>query len=65
LLNRNEEFSRCKEGNLSAVQAAIREGKIACRYQTSIDHLDRIEAKVEPMDMERTMMMSVVDLSKQ
>jgi thioredoxin reductase/Fe-S-cluster-containing dehydrogenase component len=65
LLNRNEEFSRCKEGNLSAVQAAIREGKIACRYQTSIDHLDRIEAKAEPMDMERTMMMSVVDLSKQ
>jgi CRP-like cAMP-binding protein/thioredoxin reductase/Fe-S-cluster-containing hydrogenase component 2 len=35
LINRNEEFARCKEGNLSLVLAAIKEGKIECRYGTS------------------------------
>ena len=47
LLNRNAEFSRCKEGNLSAVQAAIRENLLACRYGTSIDHLEAL-AKADP-----------------
>ncbi len=64
LLNRNEEFSRCKEGNLSAVQAAISAGKLACRYSTSIDHIDPVEIKVQEIDMNRTMMVSVVDLSR-
>ena len=64
LLNRNEEFSRCKEGNLNNIQAAIREGKLACRYQTSIDHIDPIEVNAVEVDMNRTMMVSVVDLSK-
>ena len=35
LVNRNEEFTRCKEGNLALVLAAIREGRIDCRYGTS------------------------------
>ena len=35
LVNRNEEFARCKEGNLSLVLAAIREGRLECRYGTS------------------------------
>ncbi|HUP97993.1 MAG TPA: cyclic nucleotide-binding domain-containing protein [Usitatibacter sp.] len=35
LMNRNEEFARCKEGNLSLVLAAIKEGRIECRYGTS------------------------------
>ena len=35
LINRNEEFARCKEGNLSLVLAAIKEGRIQCRYGTS------------------------------
>jgi CRP-like cAMP-binding protein/thioredoxin reductase/Fe-S-cluster-containing hydrogenase component 2 len=35
LINRNEEFARCKEGNLSLVMAAIKEGRIECRYGTS------------------------------
>jgi CRP-like cAMP-binding protein/thioredoxin reductase/Pyruvate/2-oxoacid:ferredoxin oxidoreductase delta subunit len=35
LLNRNEEFARCKEGNLSLVLAAIKEGRIECRYGTA------------------------------
>ncbi|HXZ48001.1 MAG TPA: cyclic nucleotide-binding domain-containing protein [Usitatibacter sp.] len=35
LINRNEEFTRCKEGNLSLVMAAIKDGRIECRYGTS------------------------------
>ena len=35
LVNRNEEFARCKEGNLTLVLNAIKEGKIECRYGTS------------------------------
>ncbi|QJR15022.1 cyclic nucleotide-binding domain-containing protein [Usitatibacter palustris] len=35
LINRNEEFARCKEGNLSLILAAIKEGRIECRYGSS------------------------------
>ena len=35
LVNRNEEFARCKEGNLTLVMNAIKEGRIECRYGTS------------------------------
>ncbi|HEX4763015.1 MAG TPA: cyclic nucleotide-binding domain-containing protein [Usitatibacter sp.] len=35
LVNRNEEFARCKEGNLALVLAAIKENRIECRYGTS------------------------------
>ncbi len=35
LINRNEEFARCKEGNLTLVLNAIKEGKIECRYGTT------------------------------
>src|SRR5580765_573631 len=35
LINRNEEFARCKEGNLTLVLNAIKEGKIECRYGSS------------------------------
>jgi CRP-like cAMP-binding protein/thioredoxin reductase/Fe-S-cluster-containing dehydrogenase component len=35
LINRNEEFARCKEGNLSLVMEAIKQGRIECRYGTS------------------------------
>jgi len=35
LINRNEEFARCKEGNLALVLAAIKEGRLECRYGTS------------------------------
>src|SRR5688572_21239720 len=40
LVNRNEEFARCKEGNLALVLAAIREGRIECRYGTSAEQVD-------------------------
>ncbi|HEX7558223.1 MAG TPA: NAD(P)-binding domain-containing protein, partial [Usitatibacter sp.] len=41
LINRNEEFARCKEGNLSLVLKAIKEGRIDCRYGTSATKVER------------------------
>ena len=52
LINRNEEFARCKEGNLSLVLAAIKEGRIECRYGTS-------GIKVEPAAGEAPLAFSV------
>jgi CRP-like cAMP-binding protein/Fe-S-cluster-containing hydrogenase component 2/thioredoxin reductase len=46
LINRNEEFARCKEGNLALVLAAIKDGRIECRYGTSA-------ASVAPLAAER------------
>jgi CRP-like cAMP-binding protein/thioredoxin reductase/Fe-S-cluster-containing hydrogenase component 2 len=42
LINRNEEFARCKEGNLSLVLKAIKEGRIDCRYGTSATKVERV-----------------------
>lgn len=65
LLNRNAEFSRCKEGNLSAIQAAIRESRLACRYSTHIDHLEPADVESAPkVDLNATMAVQVADLSK-
>jgi CRP-like cAMP-binding protein/thioredoxin reductase/Fe-S-cluster-containing hydrogenase component 2 len=46
LVNRNEEFARCKEGNLSLVLAAIREGRIECRYGTTAVKVDAARGDV-------------------
>ncbi len=35
MINRGQEFARCKDANLSLVLAAIKEGKLECRYQAS------------------------------
>ncbi len=40
LINRNDEFARCKEGNLSAVMAAIKDGKLECRYGTRVESVE-------------------------
>ncbi len=40
LINRNEEFARCKEGNLALVLKAIKEGRIDCRYGSSAIRVD-------------------------
>jgi len=66
LLNRNAEFSRCKDGNLGGIQAAIREARLACRYSTSIDHIDSLEHVnlSQPADLNATMVVQAVDLSK-
>ncbi len=66
LLNRNAEFSRCKDGNLSAIQAAIREARLACRYGTSIDHLEAADvgSASQQINLNATMVVQAVDLSK-
>ncbi len=43
LINRNEEFARCKEGNLALVLKAIKDGRIECRYGTSAAKVERVE----------------------
>src|SRR6202163_4949951 len=43
MINRNDEFARCKEGNLSLVLAAIKDGKIECRYGTSVANVEMVE----------------------
>ncbi len=48
LINRNEEFTRCKEGNLSAVLTAIKEGRIECRYGTSAQRVELKETDAAP-----------------
>ncbi|HEX4944488.1 MAG TPA: cyclic nucleotide-binding domain-containing protein, partial [Usitatibacteraceae bacterium] len=46
LVNRNEEFTRCKEGNLTLVLGAIREGRIEIRYGTSAVRVERTGGEV-------------------
>jgi thioredoxin reductase len=43
MINRNEEFSRCKEGNLTLVLAAIQDGKIEIRYQAAAASVEAVE----------------------
>ena len=43
MINRNEEFSRCKEGNLTLVLAAIEDGRIECRYQAAAASVEAVE----------------------
>jgi len=40
MINRNDEFTRCKDGNLVAVLAAIKEGKIDCRFGTKVERVE-------------------------
>src|SRR3989338_680229 len=40
LINREEEFSRCKEVNFNLLQAAIKAGRIEPRVNTRIDYID-------------------------
>lgn len=43
MINRNEEFTRCKDGNLALILAAIKDGKLECRYGTSTAGVEMIE----------------------
>ena len=43
MINRNDEFTRCKDGNLVAVLAAIKEGKIDCRFGTKVERVELAE----------------------
>ena len=40
LINREEEFSRCKEGNFNLLQTAIKAGQIEIRLSAKIDYID-------------------------
>ncbi len=40
MINRNEEFTRCKDGNLAAITAAIKEGKVDCKFGTKADRVE-------------------------
>ncbi len=40
LVNRNEEFNRCKDGNLNLLNAAVKEGKMETRVSTSVNRVD-------------------------
>lgn len=40
LINREEEFSRCKEVNFNLLQAAIKAGRIETRVSAKISHID-------------------------
>ena len=42
LINRNEEFARCKEGNLTLVLNAIKEGRVECRYGTAPSGVEEV-----------------------
>ena len=44
LLNRNEEFTRCKQGNLDLVTSAIRDGVIECRFSTRPEAVEAVDA---------------------
>jgi CRP-like cAMP-binding protein/thioredoxin reductase/Pyruvate/2-oxoacid:ferredoxin oxidoreductase delta subunit len=46
LVNRNEEFTRCKEGNLTLVLDAIKEGRVEIRYGTSAAKVERAGGEV-------------------
>jgi CRP-like cAMP-binding protein/Fe-S-cluster-containing hydrogenase component 2/thioredoxin reductase len=43
MINRNEEFARCKDGNLALILAAIKDGKLECRYGTSTGGVEMVE----------------------
>jgi CRP-like cAMP-binding protein/Fe-S-cluster-containing hydrogenase component 2/thioredoxin reductase len=48
LINRNEEFARCKDANLQLILAAIKEGKLECRYQAAATSVEATPGKAKP-----------------
>ena len=48
LINRSDEFARVQQGNLDLVLAAIREGKIECRYGTTTIRVEAVETDGKP-----------------
>jgi CRP-like cAMP-binding protein/Fe-S-cluster-containing hydrogenase component 2/thioredoxin reductase len=48
MINRNEEFARCKDGNLALILAAIKDGRLECRYGTSTAGVEMIETDGRP-----------------
>lgn len=40
MINRNDEFARCKDGNLATITAAIKDGKIDCKFGTKVGRVE-------------------------
>src|SRR5688572_28449627 len=49
LINRSEEFARCKEGNLALVLDAIKDGRLECRYGTSAIRVEALPDGEAPL----------------
>jgi len=49
MINRAGEFARCKEANLQLVLAAIKEGKMECRYSAEATSVDATPDRPKPL----------------
>ena len=49
MVNRNDEFARCKEANLALILAAIKDGKLECRYRTTAANVDATPSGPTPL----------------
>jgi CRP-like cAMP-binding protein/Fe-S-cluster-containing hydrogenase component 2/thioredoxin reductase len=49
LINRVDEFPRVKQGNIDLVTAAIRDGKMECRFSTSALKVEAVETDGKPL----------------
>jgi CRP-like cAMP-binding protein/Fe-S-cluster-containing hydrogenase component 2/thioredoxin reductase len=49
IINRNDEFTRCKQGNLDLVLASIRDGKLECRYGAKPVRVEEQETEGRPL----------------
>jgi CRP-like cAMP-binding protein/Fe-S-cluster-containing hydrogenase component 2/thioredoxin reductase len=52
IINRNDEFARCKQGNLDLVLAAIKDGQLECRYGTKPGRVDAVETEGRPLALQ-------------
>ncbi len=47
MINRNDEFTRCKDGNLAAVLDAITNGTLECRFGTRVERVEEADSAVD------------------
>ena len=45
MINRNEEFARCKEGNLTLITSSLREERLECRFGTKAESVEANAAR--------------------
>jgi len=48
MINRSDEFSRCKDGNLQLITAAIKDGKLECRYSAETAGVEATPGRPKP-----------------
>ena len=49
LINRSQEFARVKQGNIDLINNAINQGKLECRYSTSVIKVEALETEGRPL----------------